>query len=220
MDQQGSKMTRVSGRNAGGARVTILDAAEELFAQSGFDGVPVREVAKKANVAVSLVTYHFPSKEQLIEAVITRRSDILNSARREQLRKFILDDSRDLTKFVEAFTKPFLVHIGSGDERWRNYGEIIAQTAYSTKYSTTLTQHYDQTARMFADTLKEIYGNQSPERAIRAIVFCVSVMLSIFASPRRIEAISEGKYQSADPNDTYPLMLKFIVGGIERIMEE
>lgn len=211
-------MAKVSAKNSGGARTTILDAAEELFAQFGFDGVPVREVAKRANVALSLVTYHFPSKDQLIEAVITRRSDALNSARREQLRKFILEDSRDLTKFAEAFTKPFLTLIGSGDEHWRNYGEIIAQTAYSTKYSTALTKHYDQTARMFADTLRDIYGQSDSEKSIRAIVFGVSVMLSIFASTRRVEAISEGRYDSSDPNDAYPLMLKFIAGGIDKVM--
>lgn len=212
-------MAKASAKNSGSARTTILDAAEELFAQSGFDGVPVREVAKHADVALSLVTYHFPSKDQLIDAVITRRSDALNSARREQLRKFILDDSRDLTKFAEAFTRPFLNLIGSGDERWRNYGEIIAQTAYSAKYSTSLTKHYDQTARMFADTLRDMYGQADSERSIRAIVFCVSVMLSIFAATRRVEAISEGKYNSANPNDSYPLMLKFIAGGIDKVMQ-
>jgi len=211
-------MAKASAKNSGGARVAILDAAEELFAQFGFDGVPVREVAKRADVVLSLVTYHFPSKEQLIEAVITRRSDELNSVRREHLRKFILEDSRDLTKFVEAFTKPFLNLIGSGDEGWRNYGEIIAQTAYSTKYSTALTKHYDQTARMFADALRDIYGHKDSEKSIRAIVFCVSVMLSTFASTRRVEAISEGKYKTADPKAAYPLMLKFIVGGIEQVM--
>lgn len=211
-------MAKVTAKNSGGARVAILDAAEELFAQLGFDGVPVREVAKRADVVLSLVTYHFPSKEQLIEAVITRRSDELNSARREHLRKFILDDSRDLTKFAEAFTKPFLNLIGSGDERWRNYGEIIAQTAYSTKYSAVLTKHYDQTARMFADTLRDIYGHKDSEKSIRAIVFGIAVMLSLFASTRRVEAISEGKYDSADPNDAYPLMLKFIAGGIDKVM--
>ena len=211
-------MAKVLAKNSGGARIPIIDAAEELFAQFGFDGVPVRAVAKHANVALSLVTYHFPSKEQLIEAVITRRSDALNSARREHLRKFILEDSRDLTQFAEAFTKPFLKLIGSGDEGWRNYGEIIAQIAYSAKYSTALTKHYDQTARMFADALRDLYGHTDSEKSIRAIVFCISVMLGTFASTRRVEAISEGKYDSGDPNDAYPLMLKFIAGGIDRVM--
>ena len=212
-------MAKAAAKNSGGARIAILDAAEELFAQSGFDGVPVRVVAKQANVTLSLVTYHFPSKEQLIEAVITRRSDTLNSLRREHLRKFILEDSRDLTKFAEAFTNPFLTLIGSGDERWRNYGEIIAQTAYSTKYSAALTKHYDQTARMYADALRDMYGQTDSEKSIRAIVFCVSVMLSMFASTRRVEAISEGKFNSADPSEAYPLMLKFIAGGIDQVMK-
>ncbi len=211
-------MAKASTRSSGAARIAILDAAEELFAQFGFDGAPVREIAKRANVALSLVTYHFPSKEQLIEEVVTRRSDVLNAARREQLRKFVLEDSRDLTKFVEAFTKPFLNLIGSGDEHWRNYGEIIAQTAYATKYSSVLTVHFDQTARMFSDTLRDLYGQSDSEKAIRAIVFCISVMLGMFASTRRVEAISEGRYHSADPNESYPLMLKFITGGIERVM--
>lgn len=213
-------MAKTSTKNAGGAKAVILDAAEELFAQLGFDGVPVREVAKRADVALSLVTYHFPSKDMLIDAVITRRSDALNSARREHLRRFILEDSRDLIKFAEAFTMPFLNLIGSGDERWRNYGEIIAQTAYSAKYSVALTKHYDQTARMFADTLRDIYGHADSEKAIRAIVFTISVMLSIFASPRRVEAISDGRYNSVDPHDAYPLMLKFIASGIEGIMAD
>lgn len=211
-------MAKALAKVSGGARITILDAAEELFAQFGFDGVPVREVAKRANVALSLVTYHFPSKDQLIDEVITRRTGILNSTRRQHLRKFILEDSQDLDKFVEAFAKPFLDLIGSGDEHWRNYGEIIAQTALSTKYAATLTKHFDQTARMYADTLRDMYGQSDPEKSIRAIVFGVSVMLSIFASTRRVEAISEGEYDSADPNDAYPLMVRFIAGGIEKVM--
>ncbi len=213
-------MAKVSVKSSGGARTAILDAAEELFAQFGFDGVPVREVAKRANVALSLVTYHFPAKEELFDAVVTRRSEILNAARLDYLRKFILEDGRDLTRFVEAFTKPFLDLIGSGDERWRNYGEIIAQIAYSAKYSLVLTKHFDQTARMFADTLRDMYAHKDSENSIRAIVFCISVMLGVFASTRRVEALSDGKYQSANPNDAYPLMLKFIVGGIESVMAE
>jgi AcrR family transcriptional regulator len=212
-------MAKASAKIHGAGRTAILDTAEELFAQSGFDGVPIREVAKKANVALSLVTYHFPSKEQLIDAVITRRSDAVVAARRKELHKFIQEDSRDVNKFVEAFTKPFVDLIGSGDEGWRNFGEIVAQTTHSTKYGPAFTKHYDHMARMFADTLSDIYGHADPEKAIRAILFCASVMLGAFAATRRLEAISEGRYSSG-PNDTYPLMLKFIAGGIEKIMTE
>jgi hypothetical protein len=69
---------------------------------------------------------------------------------------------------------------------------------------------------MFADTLRDLYGHKDSEKSIRAIVFGIAVMLSLFASTRRVEAISEGKYDSADPNDSYPLMLKFMPAGSTR----
>ena len=213
-------MAKASAKIHGGGRTAILDTAEELFAQAGFDGVPIREVAKKANVALSLVTYHFPSKEQLIDAVITRRSDVVVTARRKELHKFIQEDSRDLTKFVEAFTKPFVELIGSGDPGWRNVGEIVAQTTHSTKYGPAFTKHFDHTARMFADTLGDMYGQGDTKKSIHAILFCASVMLGAFAATRRLEAISEGRYDSSGPQDAFPLMLEFIVGGIEKIMAE
>ena len=211
-------MAKALAKNSSGARTTILDAAEELFAQFGFDGVPVRMVSKQADVALSLVTYHFPSKEQLIDAVVTRRSEILNSNRRKHLRKFVLEGSQDLTEFTKTFIDPFLNLIGSGDDGWRNYGEIVAQIVYSTKYSSVLTKHFDETARMFADTLRDMYGQTDSEKSIRAIAFCISVMVGIFASTRRVEAISEGKYDSANLKSSYPFTLKFIAGGIEELM--
>ncbi len=212
-------MAKAVAKKASGARLQILDAAEELFAQSGFDGVPVRLIAKHADVALSVVTYHFPSKEQLIDEVVTRRSNLLNSARRQHLSKFILEDSKDLVKFAEAFTRPFVDLIGSGDPHWRSYGEILAQAAYSAKYSSALTVHFDFTAHMFADALKDIYGHTDELKSIQAVVFCISVMLGAVAAPQRVQSISDGKYEINDLKDTYPRMLRFIAGGIRSLME-
>lgn len=51
----------------GGAesRARILDAAGELFADRGIDGVSTRELAKKANVNIGAINYHFGGKEAL-----------------------------------------------------------------------------------------------------------------------------------------------------------
>ncbi|GAB2198571.1 TetR/AcrR family transcriptional regulator [Sessilibacter sp. MAH4] len=37
----------------------ILDSAEALFAQHGYDGVTIRQIAKLAEVDVALANYHF-----------------------------------------------------------------------------------------------------------------------------------------------------------------
>ncbi len=50
----------------------ILDAAADMLAEVGYDGVSVRAVAQAAGVTKALVFYHFGSKGQLIEQVLAR----------------------------------------------------------------------------------------------------------------------------------------------------
>lgn len=54
----------------GGRRRAILDAATELFAGRGFDGVSVQEIADAAGTHKTTVLYHFATKEALYEAVL------------------------------------------------------------------------------------------------------------------------------------------------------
>jgi AcrR family transcriptional regulator len=62
-------------------RTRILDAAEELFMQHGFEGTSMRLLTAKAGVNLAAVNYHFGSKHALIEAVFRRRLDPMNTAR-------------------------------------------------------------------------------------------------------------------------------------------
>ena len=43
----------------------IMLHAEKLFAEKGFDGTSTREIAKNAEVNISMISYYFGSKEKL-----------------------------------------------------------------------------------------------------------------------------------------------------------
>lgn len=47
----------------------IIDAATELIAAKGFSNVSMRDIASKADVALSMLTYHFITKENLFRCV-------------------------------------------------------------------------------------------------------------------------------------------------------
>lgn len=49
----------------------VADAASLLFFQHGFDGTSVRDIAEKATVNVSLISYYFKSKQGLLEYAVT-----------------------------------------------------------------------------------------------------------------------------------------------------
>lgn len=53
-------------------RNEILDAADELFAQKGFDGTSTNDILEKVGIARGTLYHHFKSKEAIMDALIDR----------------------------------------------------------------------------------------------------------------------------------------------------
>jgi AcrR family transcriptional regulator len=62
-------------------KAKILEAAETLFGINGFESVSLRDITTEAGVNLAAVNYHFQSKDALIDAVIARRIEPINSRR-------------------------------------------------------------------------------------------------------------------------------------------
>src|SRR3954471_10629137 len=68
-------------------KTRILDAAERLFVEHGFEATSLRQLTSAAGVNLAAVNYHFGSKEELFQSVLTRRLDPMNQERIELLEK-------------------------------------------------------------------------------------------------------------------------------------
>lgn len=55
-------------------QIQIIDTAERLFAQNGFNGTSVRDIAEEAGVNLAMISYYFGSKEKLMQALFEHRS--------------------------------------------------------------------------------------------------------------------------------------------------
>jgi AcrR family transcriptional regulator len=75
-------------------QIQILRVAETLFAEKGFDGTSIRDIAKEAKINIAMVSYYFGSKEQLLEAIILNRA----TAIKLQLDILTLEDLDPLQK--------------------------------------------------------------------------------------------------------------------------
>jgi len=77
-DRSASKPRRADAQRN---RLRVLDAAEALFARSG-SGVPVEEIAREAGVGVGTVCRNFPTKQDLLDAVLVRMfEDLVTNVR-------------------------------------------------------------------------------------------------------------------------------------------
>jgi AcrR family transcriptional regulator len=68
-------------RNSSTTRSRILDVAETLFMEHGFEATSLRTITAAASVNLAAANYHFGSKEELFQAVLTRRLDPMNQRR-------------------------------------------------------------------------------------------------------------------------------------------
>lgn len=83
-------------------QIHILQVAEKLFAEKGFDGTSIRDISKAAEVNVAMVSYYFGSKEKLLESLVYFRiSDM--KLQLESLYKEPISPLEKIHKLVELY---------------------------------------------------------------------------------------------------------------------
>jgi AcrR family transcriptional regulator len=87
-------------------KTRILDAAEKLFGQNGFDATSLRDITAEADVNLAAVNYHFQSKDSLIDAVIARRVEPVNRKRIELLE--VAGPNPNVEQILIAFLQPIM----------------------------------------------------------------------------------------------------------------
>lgn len=81
----------------------IMMVAEKLFAANGYNGTSVRDIATKAKVNVSMISYYFGSKENLMEELFKwRMEEGLNFAK-NIFDKEEMSEIEKLESFIDNF---------------------------------------------------------------------------------------------------------------------
>ena len=109
-------------RNAVATREAILASARRAFAQSGYDGAGVREIAAGAGVTAMLVNRYFGSKEQLFAEVLAVSSASPTILARENLKAADLGRTFaaalvDITKSANTPLEGFLIMLNSASSK-------------------------------------------------------------------------------------------------------
>lgn len=75
-------------------QIQILEVAETLFAEKGFDGTSIRDISKIAKINIAMISYYFGSKERLLQSLIVFKTTDLKS----QLENLLLEDLEPIEK--------------------------------------------------------------------------------------------------------------------------
>ena len=117
-------------RGGGATKERILDTAESLFMVHGYEATSLRAITAAADVNLAAVNYHFGSKEDLFEAVLTRRLDPMNQERVGLLTRFELDAApRPLSceKILSAMFIPALKLARDPERGGKNFLRLLGR---------------------------------------------------------------------------------------------
>jgi AcrR family transcriptional regulator len=97
-------------------RLEIIDIAEELFSEKGYDETAVSDIVKRADVAQGTFYYYFGSKAEVLDAIIDRILDEIGRKTRE----LSVMDHMDAVERMLAFFGVFRT-VGEGREKLMEY---------------------------------------------------------------------------------------------------
>ena len=202
-------------------RDRILDAAEMLFAQKGFEGVSVRQIMNAADADVSLAYYHFKSKRDLFDQVMLRRADHLNEIRLSALdavEQHHSNDAPTVEEIIGAFTDPLLDLLAEDHDEWKHYFQLIAQINNSPEWGGELmTRYFDPLVRRFIEALRKAMPDCNDEDLYWSYHFLSGALTLTFAETGRIDNLSNGVCKSSDMVAQRARMPKFLAAGFRAL---
>lgn len=197
----------------------LLDTAEQMFAERGFDAVTVRQITTKAEVRLASIHYYFNSKENLFHEVILRRANVINEYRSSLLEEIDiveLPTEDALIAICRAFINP-LIELSTGDDLgWKHYCRLIAITSLSNSKSLSNTfSEFNVTAMKFIKAIKLALPEITEQDNFYAFQFLLGSTISTFAENNRLEYLSNGKFSSSDLPNICDKLIKYTASGIQ-----
>jgi len=207
-------------RTAEDTKERLLDAAERLFAESGFEGTSLRAVTQAAGTSVSAANYHFGSKEALLVATIRRRTEPVARARTERLdaiERRAGGAPLPLEEVLDAFLRPVFdqrARPERGDDfRW------IAARLFSDPPPVVAALKRDvfgRTAERFLDALAKALPDAPRRQIALDLQFLVGVMVHVTSGHLEDVPTPEGWPRLDDLSDETVLarMIAFVAAGL------
>ncbi|HHO68719.1 MAG TPA: TetR/AcrR family transcriptional regulator, partial [Gammaproteobacteria bacterium] len=124
-------------------KATILAVAKVLFADKGYHGVSVDEIARRLGVSPAILYRHFPSKEALYEAVL---NDI--ACRRESYVEAVVASEGSFEDVLRRITRIFIDSVAADPDYLRMEMQSALEGSEATR------QFFENRWRPFTDLIE------------------------------------------------------------------
>jgi AcrR family transcriptional regulator len=207
-----------------GSKRKLLDAAEELFAEKGFEAVSVRDITALAKSNVAAVNYYFGSRDGLLMLVMTRYMMPVNEeriARLEALERKWSGKSVPIEELIDALVRPLVGQVRKSElsERlfYKLMGRIFAQQGdgLPPQIEEQLRQVVQRFTRAFVKTLPTVPTDELSWR----IHFMAGGMIHMLTHQEVLQRLTNGVAGSPTMEVTLGRFVRFAAAGLREGVE-
>ena len=200
-------------------RDRILDAAEGLFVEHGFDGTSMRMITSAANANLAAVNYHFGSKDALVQAVFRRRLTALNQERLAELDRLEAEAGGAPLKpsrIVEAFFGTALRMAADTEHGGRSFMRLLARTynepnAFVRQF---LAEEYAEVMDRFLGALFVSLPEVPRAEILWRFHFMTGAMAFAISGLGGLYELAGLSATDDDPQRLLPRLMSFLLGGL------
>lgn len=200
-------------------RDRILDAAERLFVEHGFDGTSMRMITSAANANLAAVNYHFGSKDALVQAVFRRRLTALNQERLAELDRLEAEAGGAPLKpsrIVEAFFGTALRMAADTEHGGHSFMRLLARTynepnAFVREF---LAEEYAEVMDRFLGALFAALPEVPRAEILWRFHFMTGAMAFAISGLGGLYELAGLSATDDDPQRLLPRLMSFLLGGL------
>jgi AcrR family transcriptional regulator len=197
-------------------RARILDAAEGLFADKGFEGASMRALTSTAKVNLAAINYHFGSKEGLIVAVFARR---LGPVNQERLAMLDVADKRgkaNIEDILEAYIAPVMRLIHDQARGGETFMRLLGRSLYEPGvYLTQLfREEVEPVLSRFTLSLQRCLPQLHAEDLFWRMHFGGGALAYTLAQVHRLDLLSKGMVDGQDVDAIIARLVDFLAAGM------
>ncbi|WP_162046647.1 TetR/AcrR family transcriptional regulator [Vibrio taketomensis] len=195
----------------------ILDVAESLFAEHGFNDTSLRTITSKAGVNLASVNYHFGDKKTLVRAVLNRYLEALMPAVSDALITLNCNETFSMKQVFEALRGPLMAlnHVRpNGTSRFmlligRGYTDVQGHLRWF------ITTRYQESLMLFVDSVLKASPNLSREEVFWRLHFTLGTCVFTMASSKALAEIAHNDYgQKVDAQDVLDQLIPYLAAGV------
>ena len=206
------------------AKRRLLDSAELLFAERGFDAVSVRDITQHAKANVAAINYHFGTREGLIALVVTRYLTPVNEerlARLESLERKWAGKAVPVEEVIDALIRPLVGVVRKSVLSERLFCKLLGRIF--ALQGQGLPAAIEEQARHLSERFTRVLGKSlvgvSAEELVWRSHFVVGAMIHMLMHQDLVQRLSNGAAGSPTMEATLGRFIRFAAAGLREGLE-